>query len=93
MVLKYYALVNNYIVDVEPFKPYTPKVAKSTPDLVVNDVKPITLAEFNPVTSSLITAHKLKDYRRRNFTLTLLPDVHLPIDDLLSEVTNIDDLL
>ena len=42
---------------------------------ILNDAKPITLAQYDPVSMNAITAHNLKDYRRKNFNLVLLPKV------------------
>lgn len=50
---------------------------------IVDDSKVVTLAEFDPVSKNAITAHHLKDYRRKNFNLTLLPDVHILLDDIM----------
>ena len=44
------------------------------------------MAEYKASSSDAITAHRLSDYRRRRFSLTLLPDVHIILEDLLSSV-------
>ena len=49
------------------------------------DAKCITLAQYDPATKDFVTAHRLKDYRRKQFNLLLLPEFTLPIDDLLAD--------
>jgi hypothetical protein len=83
MVLNYYALVNNCKVSVEEVHPYAEENKRQVPVMELGVPKEITLAEYDSNTKQFITAHRLKDYRRRTFTLVMLPDVHLPIDDLL----------
>lgn len=50
---------------------------------IIPDTVDITLAEYDPDTRNAITAHHLKDYRRKRFNLNLLPDVHTLFDDML----------
>lgn len=33
----------------------------------------------------IMKAHRAEDYRRHKFTLHLLPDIHLPLDDILGK--------
>lgn len=47
------------------------------------DAKEITLSEYDPYTRDLITAHKISDYRRKSFSLNLLPKIHTIYDTLL----------
>lgn len=58
---------------------------------VLGDVKPITIAEIHPSSMGKITAHRLKDYRHKNFSLMLLPDVYIMLDELLREVGDINE--
>ena len=50
---------------------------------IKDESRVITLAEFDPVSKDAITAHRLRDYRRKTFNLTLLPDVHILLDEIL----------
>ena len=81
MALEYYAYVNNYIV-----QPPTPPKKVEEPNVLslkMSTAKEITLAQYNPVTKDIITAHNLKDYRRKVFTLLLLPDADIIFDKVL----------
>ena len=50
---------------------------------VLDDAKDITLAQYSRYTKDVITAHRMKDYRRKRFNLILLPDVNIMFDRLL----------
>ena len=50
---------------------------------VLDDAKDITLAQFDPVSKDFVTAHRLKDYRRKKFELMLLPDIRILLDYIL----------
>ncbi len=50
---------------------------------ITNDAVDITLAEYDVDTKDVITAHHLKDYRRRHFDLVLLPKVDTLFDKIL----------
>lgn len=50
---------------------------------IVPDAKIVTLAEFDVNTKNAITAHHLKDYRRKSFHLALLPKIDILFDKLL----------
>ena len=50
---------------------------------VLEDAKDITLAQYSRYTKDVLTAHKIKDYRRKVFNLVLLPDVSIWFDKLL----------
>lgn len=79
-MLEYYGILNDYRIE-EPT--LVEKVKKPTPVFALPDVKEITLAQYNPVTKDIITAHYLKDYRRSSFRLLLLPDVKTVFDSVL----------
>jgi hypothetical protein len=83
MALNYYAYVNNYRINVEPVKPYPEPEKKRVMPINPGQPKEIILAEYSTYCGDLITAHKLRDYRKRTYTLLMLPDVKLPIDALL----------
>lgn len=57
------------------------EVEKKEPLFRMNTGKDVTIAEFATVSQGAITAHKLKDYRRKNYTLVLLPNIHTVLDD------------
>lgn len=50
---------------------------------ILEDAVEITLAEYDVDTKDAITAHHLKDYRRRVFNLKLLPKIDLLFDHIL----------
>ena len=50
---------------------------------LIEDARDITLAQYEPQTKDLITAHNLKDYRRKTFNLVLLPKVNVLFDKYL----------
>lgn len=80
MALKYYKYLNTF--GVSNRQPTTKAVIPESIPLL-KDAKEITLAEFDPSVRDLITAHRIKDYRRRTFSLNLLPKIHTMFDDLL----------
>lgn len=66
------------------WKPYTPPKPVGEPMFRMPTAKDITLAEYDPSSQGAITAHRLKDYRRKSFSLTLLPSVRTVLDDRFS---------
>lgn len=50
---------------------------------LLEDAKEITLAEYTPETSNVITAHRMKDYRRKQFNLVLLPKLDILFNKIL----------
>ena len=50
---------------------------------IIPDAKVVTLAEFDVNTKNAITAHHLRDYRRKTFHLALLPKVDIMLDKVL----------
>lgn len=87
-ILDRYAIIHCARVKVEPVKIYEKPKPEGLP--ILGDVRPITIAEISPVSMGSITAHRLKDYRHKSFSLMLLPEVHIMLDELLSEVDDID---
>lgn len=47
------------------------------------DAKDVTLVAQSPISGPYVTAHDLSEYRRHKFSLLMLPDVKLPVDQLL----------
>lgn len=74
-------------VSMRPFakQPHVPKpieeVAAGKP--ILSDAKVITLAEYDLDTKDAITAHRIKDYRRKRFNLLLLPKINVTFDRVL----------
>lgn len=64
-------------------------VVPKEPDLTVpsvpllEDAKDITLAQYDKYTKDILTAHRMKDYRRKRFNLVLLPDADILFDKIL----------
>lgn len=67
----------------------TPPVVTKSPEevfagkAILADAKDVTLAEFDVNTKNAITAHHLKDYRRKSFYLALLPKIDILFDRML----------
>lgn len=75
-----------------------PTVVKSPEEVsrglpIVVDARDITLAEYEPITKDAITAHRLKDYRRKSFNLLLVPKVNILFDTLLKGSKYYEELL
>ena len=83
-ILDKYSAIHNYALHEASVPVYTPP--ERTEVKILTDIKPITVAEISPVSRDLITAHRLKDYRRKTFSLLLLPDIELLIDSFFTEL-------
>lgn len=83
-IMTYFSLLTQLHVDI--VKPVlVPDKDKSAPKaFLLPTAKDITLAEYDPSSSDAITAHHLSDYRRRKFSLTLLPSIVCIMDDMIS---------
>ena len=80
-IQKYMALCNDSIAR-QPVPLKTPEqIFKGKP--ILNDAVTVTLAEYDVDTKDAITAHHLKDYRRKRFNLMLLPKFHTIFDSIL----------
>lgn len=66
--------------------PYAPKKVDSSRGFQLPTAKHITLSEFSPASQGAITAHRIRDYRRRSYSLILLPNISVAIDKFLSPV-------
>lgn len=88
-LLDRYAYIHNCGVSVEHIREYVPTKTQSVH--ILSDIHPITIAEIDPKAMNTITAHKLKDYRRKTFSLMLLPDVHIMLDELTKDVGRLED--
>lgn len=92
MVYDYYKLVNNTICTQSTIKPYTPPVAKVS-TVSLSDAVDITLSQYEPSTAPLIRSHRISDYRRRRFSLVLLPNVRTWLDEMLEPAGDIREFL
>lgn len=61
--------------------PYKEKPREEKPVFHISTAKDITLAEYDVSSQGTVTAHRLKDYRRKSFSLVLLPNVKTVLDD------------
>ncbi len=50
------------------------------------DAKLITLAQYDRMSKSVITAHNLAEYRKKRFSLMLLPEIDIWFDRLIEGV-------
>lgn len=50
---------------------------------IIEDAKPITLAQFDRISKNAITAHRIEDYRRKSFNMLLVPEINTWFDILL----------
>lgn len=80
--ISYYAKLYPNIIVKQPEVLKEPEKA-SLGKPILNDAKEITLAEYDVDTKDAITAHHLKDYRRKSFNLILLPDIETLFDKVL----------
>lgn len=83
--LSRYKCLWDYHVDLIPHKPYTPPPVEKR-KYVPPQVTPITIASQDSRSKNFITAHDLRDYRRTEFNMVLLPRVELPYDIIAKEV-------
>lgn len=61
-------------------QPYKPKRLEASRTFQLPKARDITLAEYDPSSQGLITAHRIRDYRRRHFSLVLLPEIEIEAD-------------
>lgn len=81
-IIQYYSILHDQATIVQQRKLLEPEeVFKGRP--ILSDAIPITLAEYDVKTKDAITAHHLKDYRRKRFNLVLLPEVEVLFDKVL----------
>ena len=80
MGVRNFNLITGTRLDIKPHHPF--EETKKYTTQVFKMPTEVTLAEFNPKSSEAITAHKLSDYRRRRFSLVLLPNISVAIEDL-----------
>ena len=80
--MEYFSQIHNFTTPVIPnVKPPVEEVFVGLP--ILNDAVNVTLAEYDVTMKNAITAHHLKDYRRKVFNLKLLPKINLLFDEVL----------
>lgn len=81
-VIQYYSrLYNDKPIQVAPVVKPPEVVCDSVP--LLEDAKDITLAQYSRYTKDILTAHRMKDYRRKKFNLKLMPEVDILFDRIL----------
>lgn len=81
MGMREFQYLTSLRLDIELPKPY---VEPPKNQFTLEKPKEVTLAEYAVESRDVIVAHRLCDYRRRKFSLVLLPNVHILFEDLLS---------
>lgn len=84
-VLDKYAVLLHYNVDVVKHNPYV-KTPERVKRYIPPEYIPITLADTDVRSSEYVTAHDLRDYRRKTFNILMMPRVVLPYDNIAEEV-------
>ena len=91
IILEYYAHVNNYGVTIDVPKSYVEKERDKINVFELSDAREVTLAQYDPITTDIITAHNIKDYRHKVYSLILLPQVRIIFDAVLEGLGYIDE--
>lgn len=63
--------------------PYTAPPENTHKLFQIPPARPVTIAELAPECQGMLTAHHLRDYRHRRFSLILLPNIQLPLEGLI----------
>lgn len=81
-VISYYSALSTYkeVRQPEKLKEYE-VVFEGNP--IISDATQVTLAEYDADTKNAITAHRLKDYRRKIYNLVLLPKIDILFNKVL----------
>lgn len=85
MAMKYFSLLTGRRLSIQPHNVYREPPPNRHKEFLLSDAKNVTLAEYSPVSRDAITAHRLSDYRRHTFSLILLPDIHVVMDDFMTK--------
>ena len=90
MAMRYFQALTNLKVELEPLTPYKDAPVPERRAFQMSTAKEITLAEYNEASRDAITAHRLADYRQHRFSLVLMPEVYILMDEMLKppEVEN-----
>lgn len=81
-IIALYEKIDRNVLAKQPILPQPPEEVEKGYELI-EDAKPITLAEYDRNTKDIITAHRMKDYRRKRFNFVLLPEITTLFDKLL----------
>lgn len=82
MGVRNFGLITGTRLDIKTPRLYEEEKKHSTQMFQMPKAKEVTLAEFHPKSGEAITAHRLSDYRRRRFSLVLLPNIQVAIEDM-----------
>lgn len=82
MGLRDFSALYGYKIELAKHTPYTEPPKRSSSTFYLPTAKEITLAEISPAAREAVTAHRLADYRRRTYSLVLLPNIRVALDDL-----------
>lgn len=82
MGMRDFSILTGMRIDIKPVSPYTEPVRGSSLTFHMPTAKEVTLAELHPESMDAVTAHRLSDYRHRRFSLVLLPNVHVAIEEM-----------
>lgn len=83
MGMRYFLALTGMRLDFAPLPIYREPRREANRNFRMPTAKEITLAECNTDAMGAVTAHRLADYRRKQFSLVLLPNVHITLDDML----------
>lgn len=81
-VIHYYNALSS-VKQVKPIEQHKEYEVVFAGKKILPDATPVTLAEYDVDTKDAITAHRLKDYRRRTYNLVLLPKITTLFDLVL----------
>lgn len=81
--IDYYERLYAHKPGIKPITVIQPPEVNNKPLPFKPEINDITLAQYDLRTTDVITAHKLKDYRRKQFNFVLLPRVSTMFDKLL----------
>lgn len=82
MGMRYFRTLTGLKLDITSPKPYREPPKNMGYTFTPSPPKEITLAEYDAEARDAILAHRLCDYRRRKFSLVLLPNIWVPLEDL-----------
>lgn len=84
MALKYFEILEGRSINISDKSTYIREREKDkTLPIVEFKSAPITLAELDSLCAGKFTAHRIADYRKKQFSLILLPNVQILFDNLL----------
>lgn len=84
-VIDRYGVLLHYNITVTKHTPYI-KTPERRKRYVAPEYIQVTLADVDDRSCDYITAHDLRDYRRKSFNILMMPRVNLPYDAIAEEV-------